>query len=134
MRACTVQLEGVDLARCQVGQTYDLVTSVATSLIVMRYAEPVAEEPSRTRFNDTSRAGPARRETVSRLDLAGLGRRLRLAATNRIASAYESVPFRPPAGSAQKGSVEAALLCGPPLSVVLTRPPFTIGRRRHSSR
>ena len=38
------EVEGIDLHRFEVGQTYDVPTSLATFLIVVKCAEPVVEE------------------------------------------------------------------------------------------
>lgn len=61
LRPCASTIEGVDLSRFEVGQTYDAAAPLATYLVVMQCAEPIADEPQSA---DTPRPGTtvARRE------------------------------------------------------------------------
>ena len=45
IRPCASTIEGVDLSRFEVGQTYEAPAPLATYLVVMQCAEPVADEP-----------------------------------------------------------------------------------------
>ena len=55
LRPCASTIEGVDLSRFEVGQTYDAAAPLATYLVVMQCAEPVADEP-RSPQSDTTAA------------------------------------------------------------------------------
>jgi hypothetical protein len=63
-RLCAAQVEGVDLSQFELGKTYDLATSLATYLVVMQCAQPVAEEPRHSRFSEASGAALPREEKL----------------------------------------------------------------------
>ena len=63
-RLCAARVEGVDLAQFELDKTYDLATSLATYLVVMQCAQPVAEEPHHSPFSEASGAALPREERL----------------------------------------------------------------------
>ena len=64
IRPCASTIEGVDLSRFEVGQTYEAPAPLATYLVVMQCAEPVADEPRSPGATPPDTSFPRREERV----------------------------------------------------------------------